>query len=159
MPIIGALPGPSVAPVDEVQMKPCFMMATLISRSQTKSFPRDGECTMLVHFPKSIRTRWFEKSADVCPVVQNGSRSPQRCRARRLWQSTVCKGFVNSTEVVSAATSPRSTIKITCDQVNVLRNHDGTKSENKLLGNACLLGVDVADMWRRHSKGLLAAAW
>ena len=27
-----ALPGPSVAPVDEIQMKPCFMMATLISR-------------------------------------------------------------------------------------------------------------------------------
>ena len=26
--------GPSVAPVDEIQMKPCLMMATLISRSE-----------------------------------------------------------------------------------------------------------------------------
>ena len=56
MPIIVALPGPSVAPVDEVQMKPCFMMATLIIRSQAECFSWDGECTMLVHFPKSIRT-------------------------------------------------------------------------------------------------------
>ena len=42
--------------------------------------------------------------------------------------------------------SPRSTIEITCNQVNFLRNHDGMKSENELLGDACLLGVDVADM-------------
>ena len=147
VPIIVALPGPSVAPVDGVQMKPCFMMATLIIRSQAECFSWDGECTMLVHFPKSIRTRWFEKSTDVCPVVRNGSRSPQWCGARWRRQGTISKGFVNSTEVVSAATSPPSTIeKNTSNQVNFLRNHDGTKSENELHGDAFLLGVDVADM-------------
>ena len=68
------------------------------------------------------------------------------CRAGWRRQGTVSKGFVNSTEVVSAATSPRSTIEITSNQVNFLRNHDGTKSENELLGDAFLLCVDVADM-------------
>ena len=34
---------------------------------------------MLMHFPKALRTRWFEKSTDVCPHVRNGSRSPQWC--------------------------------------------------------------------------------
>ena len=101
---------------------------------------------MLVHFPKSIRTRWFEKSADVCPVVRNGSWSPQWCGARWRRQGTISKGFVNSTDVVSAAASPRSTIEITCNQVNLLRNHDGTNSEDEVLGDAFLLGVDVADM-------------
>ena len=85
---------------------------------------------------KSMRTRWFEKSADVRTIVRNGSRSPQWCGARWRRQSTV----------VSAATSPRSTFEITCNQVNFLRNHDGTKSENELLGNAFLLDVDVAHM-------------
>ena len=51
---------------------------------------------------------------------------------------------VNGTEVVSTATSPRSIIEITCNQVNFLRNHDGTKNENELLGDPFLLGVDVA---------------
>ena len=99
-----------------------------------------------MHFPKSIRTRWFEKSADVCPIVRYGSRSPQWCGAPWRRQGTFSKGLVNSSEVVSAATSPRSTIEITCNHVNLLRNHDGTKSENELLGDAFLLGVDVADM-------------
>ena len=61
-------------------------------------------------------------------------------------QGTVHQCFVNSTEVVSATTSPRSTIEITCNQVNFLRNHDGTDGEDELLGDALLLGVDVADM-------------
>ena len=53
---------------------------------------------------------------------------------------------VNSTEIVSAATTPCSSIEITCNQVNFLRNHKGMKSENEILGDAFLLGVDVADM-------------
>ena len=32
----------------------------------------DGECTMLMHFPKAVRSRWFKKSTDVCPLVRNG---------------------------------------------------------------------------------------
>ena len=39
----------------------------------------------------------------------------------------------------------------------LLRNHDGTESEDELLGNAYLLGVDVNDMKRRHCKVLLPA--
>ena len=46
--------GPSVVPVDIVQMKPCFMMATLTIWSQAECFPWDGECTMYIHCPK----RW-----------------------------------------------------------------------------------------------------
>ena len=65
--------------------------------------------------------------------------------ARWRRQGTISKGFVDST-VVSAATTPRSAIEITCNHVNMLRNHDGTNSENELLGDASLLGVDVADM-------------
>ena len=114
---------------------------------------------MLVHFPKTMRTRWFEKSANVCPIVRNGSRSPPWRRARWSGQGTISKGFVNSTEVVCAATTPRSTIEIACNQVNFLRNHDGTKSDNELLGDAFLHGVDVADLSRQHCKVLLSAHW
>ena len=115
VPIIVVLLGPPVAPIDTVQMKPGFMMATLISRSQAECSSWDGECTMLMHFPKSMRIRWFEKSADVCPHVRNGSRSPQWCAAWWRRQGTISKCFVNSIDVVSAAASPRSTIEVTCN--------------------------------------------
>ena len=62
MPIMFTLLGPSVTPVDEIQMKPCLMMATLISRSQAECSTWEGECTVHAHLPKSIGTRWFEKS-------------------------------------------------------------------------------------------------
>ena len=52
---------PSVAPVDEIQMKPCLMMATLIRWSQAESSSWDGgESTVHAHLPKSIGTRWFQ---------------------------------------------------------------------------------------------------
>ena len=60
-------------------------------------------------------------------------------------QGTISKCFVNGTEVVSAATTPRSTTEITCNQVNFLRKQDGTKSENELHGDAFLPGNDVHD--------------
>ena len=77
----------------------------------------------------------------------------------RRWQRTVCKNFVDSTYVVSVAASPCCSIEITCNQVNLMTNHDCSDGEDELLGNASLLGVDVADMWRQHRKGLLAAEW
>ena len=135
-------------------MKPRFVMAALIIRSQAKSFPRDGEGTMFVHSPKVLRIRWFEKSTDVCPVVRDGSGSPQRCGARWRRQGTIRNGFINSTEIVSAATTPRCSIEITCNQVNFLRNHNGTKSENELFCNTFLRGVNVADMQGQHGKEL-----
>ena len=60
--------GPRVAPINKVQMKPGFVMAALIGGTYTKGFPRDGKCNMFVHFPKTLRARWFEKSADVLPI-------------------------------------------------------------------------------------------
>ena len=49
------------------------LIRSLRDDEQVKS--RDGECTMFVHFPKTVRTQWFEKSADVGPIGRNGSRS------------------------------------------------------------------------------------
>ena len=144
VPIIIVVLGPPVVPIDNIQVEPRLMIAALIGWSQAKRFPWYGECTMLMHFPKAVRTRWFEKSADVCPIVGNGSRSSQWCGSRWRRQGTDSKCFVNSTEGVFAPTSPSCTIEITCNQVNFLRNHDGTKSETELLGDAFLLGVDVA---------------
>ena len=74
-------------------------------------------------------------------------------------QDTVHKCFVNSTEIVSAAASPSWSIEITCNQANFLRNHDGTESEDELLGNA-LFGIDVANTKNRKifSARLLADA-
>ena len=112
---------------------------------------------MRIHFPGSLRARRFEKSTDVGPIVRNGSRSPQWCGARWRRQDTVHKSFVNSTEVVFAAVPPCGTIEVTCNQVNFLRNHDSTESEDELLGNDFLFGIDVADMKRQHCKVFLPA--
>ena len=94
-----------------------------------------------------------------CPYEESagryGSGSPQRWRSRWRRQGTIRKGFVNSTEIVSAATKPSDTIEITCNQANFLRNHDGTKSENELLGDAFVLGVDDTDVQRHYSEDLL----
>ena len=67
---------------------------------------------MLIHFPETLGAKWFEKSADVGPIVRNGSRSPQWCGARWRTQDTVHKCFVNSTEVVFAAMPPCGTIEV-----------------------------------------------
>ena len=61
---------PLVVPINEVQMKPRLTMTTLIIRSQANRFPRDGDGTMLIHSPETLRAGWFEKSTDVCPVVR-----------------------------------------------------------------------------------------
>ena len=42
-----------------------------------------------------------------------------------------------------------------CNQVNFLRNHNGAKSQDELLGDAFLLAVDVADMQGQNSKEYL----
>ena len=96
VPVVESLIGPFVVPINKMQMKPRLMMAALIIRSQAKSFPRDGECTMLTYFPETLRAGWFEKSTDVCPVVRDGSGSPQRGGARWRRQGTIRKGFINS---------------------------------------------------------------
>ena len=133
--LVRILPGPRVAPLNKVQMKPRFLMAALIS---SQVFSVGWRMHMLIHFPGSLRARRFEKSTDVGPMVRDGSGSPQWCGARWRRQDTVHKCCVNSTEVVLAAMPPCGTIEVTCNQVNFLRNHDGTESEDELFGNAFL---------------------
>ena len=100
-------------------MYPRLKMAALIIRSQAKSLLSDRKGTMLVYLPDALRAGVFEKSAYVSPVVRDGSGSPQWWGARRRWQSTISRTFINSTEIVTAATSPSCSIEITCNQVNL----------------------------------------
>ena len=71
------LSGPLVIAIDELKVKPCFMMAASIVWSEAKSFPGDRECAMLVNPPESLGSQWFEKTTDVSPVIRDGSGSPQ----------------------------------------------------------------------------------
>ena len=93
-----------------------------------------------------------EKTTYVSPVIRDGSRSPQWCGAWWRGQSTISKSFINSTDMVAAATSPSRSIEIPCNQVNFLRNHNGAKSQDEIFGDSFLLGVDVADMQGQDSK-------
>ena len=106
------------------------MMATLIGWTQAESLAWDGER--------------LEETTDVSPVVWNRSGSPQWCWALRCWKRTVCKSFVDSTDVVPVAASPRCSIEITINHVNLLTNHDGTDCEDELFGNTPFVGVDIA---------------
>ena len=45
---------PSVAPVDEVQVEPRLVMATLVVWAWTEGFAWDGQGTMHAHFPITI---------------------------------------------------------------------------------------------------------
>ena len=122
--------GPSVAPVDEVQ---CF--------------PWDGECTMLMHFSKNGDNPGGLRNPQTSAQLSGMDPGPHSgVGPGGVGKAQSVKAFINSTEVVFASIPPCSTIEITCNQVNFLRNHNGTKSEDKLLGDAFLLGVDVADM-------------
>ena len=114
--------GPPVVPIHEVQMKPCFVMATNSVGRKPSVF---RGITMLMHLPKAVRTRWFEKSADVCPIVRNGSRSTQWWGARWRRQGTIRRSFVNSTEVVSAATTPSGAIIQGTIQIKLSFQNDG----------------------------------
>ena len=101
---------------------------------------------IVFHFPETLRARWFEKSADVCPIVRNGTRS----------QSGVGPGGVgkilsiNAPSIVLRLSLPRYRhavpLKSPATKSSSLRNHNGTKIEDELLGNAFLFGVNVADM-------------
>ena len=100
---------------------------------------------MLIHCPKTLGARWFEKSADVCPTVRNGSTS----------HNGVGPGGVGNAQSVTATSivlrlsllRHRHAVPLKSPAtINFLRNRKGTKSETELLGDAFLFGVDVADM-------------
>ena len=68
-------------------------------------------------------------NTDLNPVASSGSiRVPTMVQARRRWQCTVCKSFVDCADVVPVASSP--SIEITSNHVNLLTNHDGTNCED-----------------------------
>ena len=77
--------------------------------------------------------------------------------ARRRWQSAVRKGFFNGTDAVTVAAPPGCPIEITCNQVNMLTNHNGSDCEDQLFRNTPFLGVDIAHMQRHNCKSFLAA--
>ena len=54
--------------------------------------------------------------------------------------NAVCKVL----NVVSVAASPCCSIEITCNQVNLLTNHDGSDSEDELFLQSPFWGVDIA---------------
>ena len=58
-----------VAPFDKVKVEPGVVVATLVSRADTKSFMENGECAVLSNFPLSIRIRRFEETTNVCPLA------------------------------------------------------------------------------------------
>ena len=72
--------------------------------------------------------------------AQHSSRTP-RCR-----QCRVCKGFVDSADVIPVAASPCCSIEITCERINLLTNQDSTDGVDELLGIASLFAVDIADV-------------
>ena len=58
-----------------------------------------------------------------------------------------CQYFINSTEIVAAATTPGCAIEITCNLINVLKDHNSTKGLDDFLGNTSFLGVDIVDVY------------
>ena len=86
-----------VAPFDKIEVEPGFVMATLVSRADTKSFMENGECAVLTNFPLPIRIRRFEEATDVRPLTWNCSKSPQWCGDGKHRQSAVRKSLFNDT--------------------------------------------------------------
>ena len=102
---------------------------------------------MFVHFPKSLRARWLKKPADVRPIVRYRSESPQWWRARRRGQGTLRKYFIDSTDIIAAATTPGCAIEITCNS-NVFRDQKSTTGLDDFLGTTSFLGKNIADVQR-----------
>ena len=65
-----------VAPSDKVEVELGFVVATLVTRADTKSCMVNGECAVLTIFPLSIRIRSFEESTNDHPLAWNCSRTP-----------------------------------------------------------------------------------
>ena len=110
---------------------------------------------MFVHFPKSLRARGFKKPTDVRPIVRYGSGSPQGSGAGRRRQGTVRKYFIDSTDIVAAATTPGCAIEITGNQINVLRDHKSTNTLDNFLGTTSFPGMNIADVQRSYGEDFL----
>ena len=131
--------GCSLRQSTKVEVEPGFMMPTLVSQADTKSFLENGECAVLTNFPLSIRIRRFEESTNVRPLTWNFSRSPQGCGAWRHRQRAVSKGLFNDTNVVAIVASPCSPAEVTGHQVHIFVKHHCTNRKDKHLSYATLL--------------------
>ena len=107
---------PSVAPVNEIQVDTSVGRKPRVFRGM-----ENAPCMRTFQYRSEPGgTRNPKTSAQLFGV-------PRWCRARWRRQGAVSEGFVKSTDIVSAAASPRSTIEITCNHVNLLRNHERTQ--------------------------------
>ena len=98
---------------------------------------------MLIHLPEFLRTGGLKKTTNVRPIVRDGSGTPQGCGARRRRQIAISKSLINTTEIVTAATTPSCTIEVARNQINVLRGYKRTNGLDDFLGNTSFLGVDI----------------
>ena len=60
----------------------------------------------------------------------------------------VRKYFIDSTDVVAAATTPGCAIEIACNSINVLKDHKSTNGLDDFLGNTSFLCKDVVNVKR-----------
>ena len=128
------------------------MLATQVSRADTKSFVGNGECAVLANFPLSIRIKGFEEPTNVRALTW-----PERWEAGRHRQSAASKGLFDDTNIVAVVASPRGPVEVTGHQVHLLAEHHCTNREGQLLIEATFLGVNVSDV-RRHGCGCFLAA-
>ena len=138
----------SAAPVDEVEIRPCLVVAALISGAQAWRFMRNGKSAVKTNFPVLVKFRRLHEPAHVGPASWNRTWSPQGCRARRRWQSAVRRGFYNGTDVVSTTAPPRCPIEITCNQVHVFAKHHGTNCEDELFRNTTFSLSSILLIWK-----------
>ena len=106
----------------EVEVKPCFVVAALISRAQAQSSMRNGKGTVKSNFPIPIGFGRLEEPTHIGPAAWNRTWSPQGCGARGRWQRAVRKG-VDGTNVVSIAAPPRGPIEVTRNQIHMFVKH------------------------------------
>ena len=82
-----------------------------VNQEHVEEWKRRHVCSL----SKIVESRVLEKTTDVRPIVRYGSGSPQWWGARRRRQGTVRNYFIDSTDIVAAATTPRCAIEIACN--------------------------------------------
>ena len=131
-----------IAPRDEVAAEPCFVVATLASRADTKSFMVNGECD-------SGGLRNPQTSAHVPgidPRLHNGVGPGSIGKA----QSAKASSMMHN--IVAVVASPCSPVEVTGHQVHVFFKHHCTDRKDKLLSCAAFLGVNATDVQRQNSE-------
>ena len=82
-----------------------------VNREPVEEWKRLHVCSL----SKNVESRVLEKATDVSPIVRDGSGSPQWSGARQSGQGTVRKCFVDSADIVAAATTPGCATEFACN--------------------------------------------